>query len=129
MGRTPIFQFYYHRLDMLFRSKKGTCYSLGLLTFALTATLLTTGTIYGWANMVMVFKNEHFFLHLCPSSPTSNETKTKSNFSVDRSHHQDHPSASLQFYCSNQEKILNLVFTIAEHCFGVVMLPGILFIW
>ena len=123
MGRTPIFQFYYYRSEMSFKSKKGTCYSIGLLTFALTATLLTTGTIFGWANMVVVFKDERFFVHLCPSSPNSNETEQKSNFSME-SGHQQHPSASLLFHCSNQEKILNLVFTISVHCFGVVMLPG-----
>merc|ERR1712002_461979 len=97
---------------------KDNRYLAALFVFALCETLLTTGIIYGWANMVLVFKFEGFFHDLCPWLSEPNNITMKQLHQANMTDTNEFP------YCPPQDKMFNTIFTISAICFGLAMLPG-----
>ena len=93
-------------------------YLTGLMVFALISVTTTTGTIYGWANIVMVFRTEGLYLHLCPWLATNN-TQQQQQQAINATSPENHVP-----FCPAQDQMFNLIFTISVNCFAITMLPG-----
>lgn len=73
---------------------------------AITESLLFSGVIFGWANMVLILKNEEYFKDLCEESSGNTTSVLKASSDDDSKK------------CGKQDERLALVFTISVFAFN-----------
>ena len=90
-------------------------YRTSLMVFAIINIALMSGTILGWANIVVVLRMEGLYSHLCPRINTTQQQQQQQ---------QQHSNSTTSNNCPAQDQMLNLIFTISVNCFAASMLPG-----
>ena len=73
--------------------------------FGIVEMVLFTGVIFGWANMVLILKEEEYFKDLCAGNSTLSSSEDSEN-------------------CGRQDERLALIFTISVFAFNVAGLIG-----
>ena len=107
---------------MTFRDVTNKNYLISFFVFGWIEVLLCSGITYGWASIVYVFKVEHFYMALCDTKEMVSLNQTASNASTISIGDDGLPG------CLKQDKIFNLIFTVAVVCFTSVQFPTGLFI-
>ena len=97
-------------------------YLVTFFIFALIETLLCSGITYGWASIVVVFKEERFYMELCRSF-FQNRNKTRIVRSA-----VGYVSDGTLPGCPIQDSRLNLIFTISLFCLCGIKFPAGVFI-
>ena len=109
---------------MTYRDVTNKNYLISFFVFGWIELLLCSGITYGWASIVYIFKVEHFYMTLCDEEESFSFNQTVTNSS----------SISLLVGedglpgCLKQDKIFNLIFTVAVVFFTSVQFPTGLFI-
>ena len=110
---------------MVFRDVSNKHYLRSFFVFGLLEVLLCSGITYGWASIVYVFKVEYFYYgSLCHEASTSlkNNTNRSSTLASEIVGEDGLPG-----YLA-QDKIFNLIFTVAVFFFTSVQFPTGLFL-
>ena len=94
----------------LYRSSNRLLYQIVYFVSAIIAILLLSGITYGWASILVVFKEKGFFQDLCQSVKNSaNASSLADNSTILRTHSRYYQPAG----CSAQSKMFNLVFNVS----------------
>ena len=87
------------------------------MVFGILEILLSSGITFGWTNIVVVFRLEHFYLKMCKQYYGRNNMTEVGIYNT---------SDDKLLGCTNQEARLNLIFTVAMFSFaGSLLLGGI----
>ena len=111
----------------------STPYLATFFIFALLETLLCSGITYGWACIVIVFKEERFFMDLCQSFDR-NQNKTNEILAINLNLPTRVGSGPGYFNdgilpgCPMQDTRLNLIFTVSLFCLCGIKFPAGVFI-
>lgn len=79
------------------------CYYFGLTLWTIFESVICTGIIFGWANLLEVLEKERYFVSYCADNVGSNTTHTNTSSS----------SGSGAETCSEQNNVLRLVYTLS----------------
>lgn len=123
---------------MPFYDVYSSAYLVTFFVFALVETLLCSGITYGWASIVVVFKQEYFYMDLCvdffkhinkslPTPPPQKLMAVYRNTTI--------VGGGAGFYndgmlpgCPAQDARLNLIFTVSLFCLCGIKFPAGVFI-
>uniref|UniRef100_A0A7M5WS59 Uncharacterized protein n=1 Tax=Clytia hemisphaerica TaxID=252671 RepID=A0A7M5WS59_9CNID len=110
---------------MVFRDVNNKHYLRSFFVFGLFEVLLCSGITYGWASIVYVFKVEYFYYDsLCHESATTLKNNTNRSSKLDSEVLGEDGLPG----CLAQDKIFNLIFTVAVFFFTSVQFPTGLFL-
>ena len=110
-------------------------YLVTFFIFALIETLLCSGITYGWASIVVVFKEERFYMELCRSF-FRNQNKTNEKIATNFNLQHGRIVRSAVGYvddgtlpgCPIQDARLNLIFTVSLFFLCGIKFPAGIFI-
>ena len=113
----------------------GTPYLTTFFIFAMVETLICSGITYGWASIVVVFKEERFYMDLCQSF-FRNQNKTSKRLSNNLNlANASIVSGGAGYFndgtlpgCLTQDIRLNLIFTVSLFCLCGIKFPARVFI-
>ncbi len=91
-----------------------------VLTSGFLESILLSGSIYGWASLVYVFKVDGIFNHLCVSN---NYTDGLNTSTLDFSASGNESITEAQLDCAPQDSMLNLAYTMGLACNGILSFP------
>ena len=126
MGTMPSLPFY----DVY-----STPYLTTFFIFAMVETLLCSGITYGWASIVVVFKEERFYMNLCRSFfRNQNKTNERLPNNLNLANASIISGGAGYFSdenlpgCLTQDIRLNLIFTVSLFCLCGIKFPAGVFI-
>ncbi|XP_065666057.1 equilibrative nucleobase transporter 1 isoform X3 [Hydra vulgaris] len=100
-----------------------TTYSVILFISILFEILMCGGIVYGWASVLVIFKAKQFYFDLCKTSYEANRFSITEEYTMNTMR-----DGNTITDCSNQDDMLNLVFTTTMSIFNVFQFPAGLFI-
>ena len=114
----------------------STPYLATFFIFALVETLLCSGITYGWASIVVVFKEERFYMNLCKDFMHNLRNKTNDHLLLDSTLTNATIVGGGAGYinggtlpgCPAQDGMLKLIFTVSLFCLCGIKFPAGVFI-